>query len=480
MQNKNKWGKTMNDLKTYNQKRNFKKTKEPVGKKETSKKKLRFCVQHHLARKDHYDFRLEWKGTLKSWAVPKGPSYNPKDRRLAIQVEDHPISYRNFEGTIPKGEYGGGTVMLFDEGYWEPLGNPSKDFQNGSIKFILYGSRLKGKWTLVRFKEDNWLLIKEKDDAYMFNSILEYDTSIKTGRTMEEIANRTKPYPKNSKKEKRVEGIKISNGEKVIFPKPKITKMDIVTYYNKVGKRMLPFVENRILSTIRCPEGTKGECFFKKHFDTNSDGMGSILLSSDNEKRKDYYYIKDITGIIQEVQMNGFEFHIWGSRVPTINAPDVLVFDLDPDEGLSFGKVREGVKDLKSILDEIGLVSFLKTSGGKGYHVVVPTKKLKTWKKTREFCKNIAELMETKWPDKYTSNIRKEARKGKIFIDWVRNTKGATSVAPYSLRVRKKASVSMPIKWSELDKIKPDEITMEEAVKRLKRKDPWEKFYEVN
>ena len=145
----------MNNLKKYNQKRNFNKTSEPIGKKEKSKKKLRFVVQHHLARKDHYDFRLEWNGTLKSWAVPKGPSYNPQDKRLAIQVEDHPLEYRNFEGVIPKGEYGGGTVMIFDEGYWEPL-HESKE---NTLKFNLYGKRLKGKWTLIHFKDNNLKLV---------------------------------------------------------------------------------------------------------------------------------------------------------------------------------------------------------------------------------------------------------------------------------------------------------------------------------
>lgn len=470
----------MESLKKYNETRNFKKTKEPVGKKETSSKKLRFCVQHHMARREHYDFRLEWRGALKSWAVPKGPSYNTKDKRLAVHVEDHPLTYRNFEGTIPKGEYGGGTVMLWDEGYWEPIGNPDKDFKDDSIKFILHGHRLKGRWTLIRYKEDNWLLIKEKDESFLYNDISEYRTSIKTGRSMEEIANGIKPNPQNSKKEGIVAGVKITSPNKVIFKNPKITKMDIVSYYHKVGERMIPFIEKRIVSTIRCPYGTSDECFFKKHLETKSGGIGSITLPSEKGKKEDYYYLKDITGLISEVQMNSFEFHVWGSRVPKIDAPDCLVFDLDPDEGMSLKKIREGVLDLKSILDELGLISFLKTSGGKGYHIVVPTKKLKTWKKAREFTKNVAKLMETKWPDKYTSNVRKETRKGKIFIDWIRNTKSATSVAPYSIRIRKKCRVSMPIKWSELDKVKPDGITMDMAIKRLKRKDPWEGFYDVN
>ena len=157
----------------------------------------------------------------------------------------------------------------------------------------------------------------------------------------------------------------------------------------------------------------------------------------------------------------------------------MLVFDLDPDEKMNLKTVREGVKDLKSILDNLSLISFLKTSGGKGYHIVVPIHSIKKWKEFREFAQNIAKLMETKWPEKYVSNMRKEKRKNKIFIDWIRNTKGATSVAPYSLRIRKDATVSMPISWQELDKVKPDEITIQEAMKRLRRKDPWENFFQI-
>ena len=155
---------------------------------------LRFVVQHHLARKDHFDFRLEWDGALMSWAVPKGPSYNTRDKRLAIQVEDHPLEYRNFEGIIPKGEYGGGVVMLWDEGFWEPYGNVEQALRDGAIKFVLKGRRLKGKWALVRLKakegetKDNWLLLKEKDEyAKSIDGISDFTTSIRTGRNMTEI-----------------------------------------------------------------------------------------------------------------------------------------------------------------------------------------------------------------------------------------------------------------------------------------------------
>lgn len=463
-----------NSLSEYNKKRNFKKTKEPKGKNVTSNKKLRFVVQHHLARKDHYDLRLEWNGVLKSWAVPKGPSYNIKDKRLAILVEDHPIDYRNFEGTIPKGEYGGGTVMIFDEGYYEVIDDFENSFNNGNLKFILKGKRLKGMWSLVRFKEDNWLLIKEKDKYREFNNIKALDTSVRTGRTMQEIEEKIKPKIKNNRNI--VEETEISNPRKFIYRKPNIDKMAVVKYYKEVAKRMLPFIKNRIISTVRCPDGIVGLCFFKKHFEKERDGFAKVEINNDESIKDDYFYITNIKGLISEVQMNSIEFHTWGSKVNDLDAPDVMIFDLDPDELVSLKKLREGVKDLKSILDELKLKSFLKTSGGKGYHIVVPIKNV-DWEEFRNIAKNIAELMETKWPDKYTSNMRKSKRKNKIFIDWVRNTKGATSVAPYSLRARPNAPVSFPISWDELYTVKPNEITLKTALKRIKQKNPWVNFF---
>lgn len=460
------------DLKEYNKKRNFKSTKEPIGKIENSSKRKRFVVQHHIARRDHYDFRLEWNGVLKSWAVPKGPSYNKKDKRLAIHVEDHPLSYRNFEGIIPKGEYGSGTVMLFDLGYYEPINDFNKGLKEGVLKFKLMGKRLKGLWSLVHFKEDNWLLIKEVDEYNEFNDITLLNTSIKTGRTMKEIEENKKV--KNSKDI--ILGITITNPNKIIYSKPKITKIDVVKYYQAVANRMLPFLENRIISTKRCPEGIDKDIFFKKHFEKEREGFTRINVKNKEKKIEDYYFITNKKGLISEVQMNSIEFHTWGSKINSIEHPDIMVFDLDPDELLSLKKLRDGVRDLKSILDDLNLKSFLKTSGGKGYHILVPIKNT-NWKEFRDIAKNIALLMEEKWPEKYTSNIRKEKRDNKIFIDWVRNTKGATSVVAYSLRARPNAPVSFPISWDELDKIKPDSITLKKAMKKIKEKDPWKNFF---
>ena len=185
-------------IEQYKQKRNFDKTLEPQGLNTLAgtepSKRLSFVIQHHIARRDHFDFRLEWDGVLLSWAVPKGPSYNPSDKRLAIHVEDHPLGYKDFEGTIPKGQYGGGVVMLWDQGFWKPQYDVNQGLKDGTLKFELFGSRLKGNWALVKLKakegdnKDNWLLLKEKDDfARSYDGISQYTTSITTGRTMTQI-----------------------------------------------------------------------------------------------------------------------------------------------------------------------------------------------------------------------------------------------------------------------------------------------------
>lgn len=451
----------MNRLNEYNKKRNFDKTQEPKGILKKENKKNIFVIQHHMASKDHYDFRIEVDGVLKSWAVPKGFSYNTKDKRLAVMVEDHPLSYHDFEGVIPPLQYGAGVVMLYDTGYYES-NNIKNGLKKGIIKFELFGKRVKGKWSLIRFKDNNWLLVKERDNIYV--DLNKFKRSIKTNRTMDEIKNG-------------LDSITITSPDKIIEKKSMLTKLDIVNYYKKVSVRMMPFLNNRLISTIRYPNGNSNDSFFKKHFENNKYLGKKVVIS--NKKKNDYYFIKDLNGLMYEVQMNSYEFHIWSSNVKAINKPDIMVFDLDPDEKLNINKVRDGVMCLKNVLDQLGLKSFLKTSGGKGYHVFVPFTSFESWSSFSLFAKNISLLLEEKYPDMFTCNMSKEKRKNKIFIDWYRNKKSSTSVAPYSLRIRKKITVSMPIKWSELYKIKPGDITIDIAIKRLKRIDPWKDFFSI-
>lgn len=761
-------------LTQYRRKRDFTKTPEPEGKTEKRKNERRFVIQFHFARKDHYDFRLEWNGVLLSWAIPKGPSMNPSDKRLAVQTEDHPLSYRDFEGNIPIGQYGGGTVMLFDEGLWEPLNPVKNGLKEGNLKFILRGERIRGAFALIRMKDENWLLIKEKD-AYAKKTagIQKFKTSIRSGQTMEEIKKgrqqktsgvkpnaelallreeipsesgwiyeikydgyrilsivedgnvrllsrnhidysdkfetisqalkalssgrsmildgeivvsdhrgksdfqalqsairkkntdlasyvifdllsldgndlrslpliqrkrklaallknrkgpllfsahtegngkelfqkaqesslegiigkkkdspytgtrsgnwiklkcrksdefliagyipseakekkirslllgsyegenlcykgkvgsglthekekellrmfhgkerKTSAFSKNEKMplnsiylrpeliaeveyaeitadgllrqasfkgirlDKTIEELKdefiISNPDRIVYPEKKITKSDIAHYYRNISEEMLPYLLGRPLSVLRCNKDIY-QGFIKKHPVKKVRGISTFLIPGNDASKKMYFSISSEEGILSEVQSGTVEFHIWGSKKEHLEHPDYMVFDLDPDEGMPLSKIRRGVMDLKQILDECGLVSFLKTSGGKGYHIVVPFLKSGNWESFSDFAFKIAKIMEERWPNAYTTNIRKKNRKGKIFIDWLRNKRGATSVAPYSLRARKKAGISMPIAWSELNKIAPDDITIETALKR-KGKDPWKDFFDV-
>jgi bifunctional non-homologous end joining protein LigD len=190
-----------NRLRDYAAKRDFSRTPEPKGGRRKAGRKLKYVVQKHAARRLHFDFRLEWNGALMSWAVPKGPSENPQDKRLAVHVEDHPVEYGAFEGTIPKGEYGGGTVMMWDRGWWSPHGDVDEGLRKGKLSFTLHGKRLTGSWALVRLRgrgrkdKDNWLLIKERDPLAKSGGRYAVDRetrSIKSGRSMEEIAQRTK------------------------------------------------------------------------------------------------------------------------------------------------------------------------------------------------------------------------------------------------------------------------------------------------
>lgn len=448
--------KYMNELKIYNSKRNFNKTKEPKGKvNKTNKKK--FCLQHHLATHDHYDLRLEHNGVLVSFAIPKGPSYNPNEKRLAIKVEDHPLSYRNFEGNIPPKEYGAGIVMLFDEGTYKEI-----EFNEKLIKVIFNGERLRGMWTLTKFKDNNYLLIKDKDFYENYIDLKQYERSIKTGRTMNEI-----------KKSQRNSTITISNPKKKIINN--INKEEIFNYYQDIYKHMYPYITNCFISVKRAPNGINNDIFFKKHLENTNNYLKRKFL-----KKNYYYYILDKLSLLSEVQMNSYEFHLWGSNATTYLKPNIMVFDLDPDEKISIKKLREGVKDLKNILDKLNLKSYLKTSGNKGYHILVPLKKEMTWKKFSKVAENIALLMEKTWPSKYTTNNRIQARKNKIFIDYLRNTYTATFVAPYSIRLKPNAPISMPISWNDLDKIKPNEITIKNYKKYLKKKDPWQDFFDLS
>jgi bifunctional non-homologous end joining protein LigD len=804
-------------LETYRKKRNFKATAEPAGSGLPDAAGHSFVVQKHAARRLHYDFRLEMDGVLKSWAVTRGPSLVPGEKRLAVHVEDHPLEYGDFEGTIPKGEYGGGAVIVWDRGRWRPIGDPATGYAKGHLDFELDGAKLGGRWHLVRMaakprdRHENWLLIKGDDAAARPDGtdiLDERPESVKTGRPVEEIAGeapgwssktgkidkptlrraeqqplpsfiepalatlagkppsgarwlheikfdgyrlqariearrvtlltrtgldwtgkfgtvvaaafmdlpadtalidgelvvendhgasdfsalqadlsagrrdrfvfyafdllhldgvdlrqaplterktalerllagqagvlrfsesfdedgamiiehacrlslegvvskrRDAPYRSGRGKDwikskcrdrqefaiggyvpstvsRRAVGslvlgyydgdrlihvgrvgtgftlavaeelfrrlapsrtadspfaealsaeaarqvrfvdpnlvaevefhgwtadrqlrhaafrglredkpaleivreeaqvaddpsprpaVKLTHPDRLYWPDAGVTKAGLADYYAEIWRFMAPFAVGRPLALVRCPGGITDACFFQKHIWQGASPNIRRQADPKDPKGEEILSIDDLDGMIGLVQAGVLEIHPWGSTLAAIEQPDMLVMDLDPAEEMAWPDVIAAARDVRERLEQRGLASFVKTSGGKGLHVVAPLVPAAEWDAVKRFTKDIADAMAADQPARYVSVVTKAKRHGKILIDYLRNGRGATAVAPYSTRARAGAPVSMPLAWDELDEgIGPAYFTVGNAVTRLShlRSDPWGGF----
>jgi bifunctional non-homologous end joining protein LigD len=819
---------TEKSLERYRARRDFAKTKEPPGGKVTPETSV-FVVQKHAARRLHYDLRLQFGGTLKSWAVPQGPSLDPKVRRLAVHTEDHPLEYADFEERIPKGQYGGGAMIVWDRGTWVPMGDPDEDYRKGTLKFRLSGEKLDGGWMLVRLKPkegergDNWLLIKERDpfarpgsdaailderpesvlsgrrvvelsepeapsqpepsrrktkpvrvsslkgaeraplpdkvrpqlatpathvpdgkewlheikfdgyrtiaridggeirlitrsgldwadrygtlgkafaalpckralidgeivvqdengvasfaalqdalsegrthdlvffafdllhlDGYDLHAVpllerkralnglldpvvaptsalqisehvignghaflkqaaqlnlegviskrvtstyqqtrakswlkvkcrlsddflivgyapseaaggigalllaeaddggLRYVGRVGTGfstaemkrlhvrlnalrarkatvalppeerrkgivwvrpaliadveygnRTADRILRHsvykglridksedqatTKKTPKTERKryvsDSDLAQIWVSNPDRVMFGKGGPTKLELALYYARVGDWMLPELIRRPVSLVRCPLGKPEDCFFQRHAHAGMpEAIKTIALVEEGSKEKaDYIYVEGASGLLSLPQFGTVELHGWGCRIDQPERPDRLVFDLDPDESLPWRQVASAALEVREELTGLGLVPFLKTTGGKGLHVVVPVIRRASWKEVALFCEAFARHMAAKAPRRYTANMKKQERRGRIYLDWLRNKRSATAVAAYSLRARPEVPASTPLAWDELSELDhPRDLSWRTVPERLEAADfvdPWD------
>ena len=777
----------MKALAEYTRKRNFKKTQEPAAKARKGKdKSLLFVVQEHHASHLHYDFRLEWKGVLKSWAIPKGPSLDPAQKRLAVQVEDHPYAYATFEGVIPANEYGGGEVFRWDMGTWAPVGDFDKGYKKGHIEFELKGKKLNGKFRLIRTKREaskpNWLLMKRHDkfakegdkltpiadygsgkvrkktaskkkknfqsteftkpqlaqlvskppsgkewihevkfDGYriqshvhdgrvkMFtrnghdwtkkypalakalaegsatsavfdgevvwqdeegrSSFQKLQNAIKDGETgdlvyyifdilsfdgedlrerpllerkrkLQSILKKTdhpslrysqhfagvgdqmieasckmdlegiickraaSPYmsgrggdwvkvkctkrqefviggftdPEGSRfafgslllgvydngnlryvgkcgtgfdhsllrdinkrlraletkkspfglnapsgrglhwirpnlvcevsysemtegghlrvpvfkglrsdkpaKQIHIEKPKaskpaVSHPDRVIYEKEKITKLQVVDYYQTIGEWILPHISRRPLSMLRCQQSATKPCFFSKHLPNPPEELIEI---ADTQGKEPWIGLEDEAGLLRLIQWGTLEIHPWNCHAEDIDAPDQIVMDFDPDDAVDFATVKKGAFELKELLEDLGLQSFVKTTGGKGLHVQFPFQAKYDWEDIKNFAKTLTQEMVSRHPDLYVGNMSKKLRKGKIFLDYLRNGRGQTAVAPYSLRARPYSAVAMPLAWDELKKLKAaNHFTLKKALAWLgdRKQDPWKDYFRV-
>lgn len=816
-------------LQDYERKRDFARTTEPRPARPTAGPAGQgvFVVQKHAARRLHYDLRLELDGVLKSWAVTRGPSLDPADKRLAVHTEDHPMKYRDFEGTIPRGAYGGGTMMVWDQGTWRftGKGDPAEAYAKGRLEFELDGTRLRGAWKLVRMGgkaaregKDNWLLIKSHDDAARPGDgdvlVVEETTSARSGRTMDEIGGaaeapakkpaapkkakktagsaavppagdlapqlcslapappqgegwlheikfdgyrvlvrledgvarvltrngkdwtdrfaalaravealpteaavldgevvvldeaglssfallqqalsdddqgamalyafdllhldgedlrrlplverkqrlrallpedggmlrysdhidgaggeevltnacsmalegivskrRDAPYtsgrgkawvkskcverqefviggyvppskkgpgigalalgtyedgaltyagkvgtgytakvsaelrvmldgrvrksspfadlpapeqkgmvfvrpdmvceveflswsrdglirqgsfqglredkdPRDIRRESAgklikgrsravpasapdtIAGVTLSNPDKVLYPDMGLTKRGLAVFVESVGDRLLRELADRPLSLVRCPDGPGGQCFFQRHaFKGLPEGVESLEIGG---AKGSTLVVRDLHGLIGLVQLGVLEFHPWGCRIDDSERPDRMIFDMDPDEGLPFAAVREAAWECRQRLLDAGLESFVKVTGGKGLHVVVPLSRRQDWPQVKAFARAVAEGMAADAPSRYVATMTKAKRKGKVFVDFFRNDRSATAVAAWSTRARAGAPVAVPVAWEELDRLeRADRFTVESLPRRLARveADPWE------
>jgi bifunctional non-homologous end joining protein LigD len=271
--------------------------------------------------------------------------------------------------------------------------------------------------------------------------------------------------------------IRLTHPDRVLYPEQGLTKKDLALYYAKVSSWMLPHVAGRPLMIVRCPEGTGKTCFHQKHA---SKGMPRAVTTVDVEGAggEPHLMIEDVEGLIGLVQMGALEIHTWGSTRDVVECPERLVFDLDPDEALPWKRVAEAARSLKGDLEAAGLTPFLKTTGGKGLHLVVPVEPVTPWEEAKAFCKALVQQRSKAEPAKYLSVMNKEKRKGKIFLDYLRNGRGSTAVCAFSTRARPSAEVSAPIAWEELsDRERPafDVNTLPERLASL-TEDPWAEF----
>jgi bifunctional non-homologous end joining protein LigD len=261
-----------------------------------------------------------------------------------------------------------------------------------------------------------------------------------------------------------------------MYPEQGITKLDLATYYVQVAPWMLPHVAGRPLVLVRCPEGRKQACFYQKHPAAGTPKNLRQVPVREKTKTEKYVVVDDVGGLISLAQIGALEIHAWGSRTDDIERPDRLVFDLDPDPTVEWASVVQSANELREFLLDLGLESFVKTTGGKGLHLVVPIQRRHAWDEAKQFCRAVAEAVVSSAPARYTSNMSKAARTGKIFIDYLRNGRGATSVAPFSTRARDGAPVSTPLSWRELKPaIRSEQFNVSNLPRRLAglKQDPW-------
>jgi bifunctional non-homologous end joining protein LigD len=517
-------------LSTYRGKRRFEATPEPSGAPAHPPAEPgpggRFVVQRHRATRLHYDFRLEVGGVLASWAVPKGPTLDPGVRRQAIHVEDHPIEYFEFEGVIPKGEYGGGDVIVWDWGRWTPAKDvdPATAISKGELHFDLEGERLRGRFVLVRTDrsaqrsgKEQWLLLHKHDDFAVDGWDAEdLPQSVKSGRTNDEVAAepsalwRSDLPADQAEQALRVEipewpaatqeelealdrlgkggewqlqdrVLRLTNLDKVLFPardgEEAMTKRDLIRYAARIGPWMLPYLWDRPLNLHRYPNGVEKPGFWHKEVPSHAPEWLTRWHNDDADPDEtQWYFVADsVPALVWLANYGAVELHPWTSSVRDRHEPTWALIDVDPGTRTSWEEVLLLTRLYRTALEHLGVGGQPKVTGKRGIQVWVPIAGGCTFDDTRAWVETISRAIGRTVPDLVSWEWTKSDRKGRARLDYTQNAINKTLVAPFSTRPGPGAPVSVPIEWDELDDeaLAPDRWTMGTVFDRLaERGDP--------
>jgi bifunctional non-homologous end joining protein LigD len=508
-------------LSTYREKRRFDVTPEPTGQPPAATADGdggRYVVQRHRASRLHYDLRLEVDGVLASWAVPKGPTLDPSVRRQAIHVEDHPIEYFEFEGVIPKGQYGGGDVIVWDWGRWTPAKDerPDRAIRRGELHFDLDGEKLHGRFVLVRTDPDRsgqekWLLLHKHDEFAVEGWDPEaHPQSVKTGRTNDDVAAAPDALwrsgrPASEAEEKlRVdvptweppspdelealrslgrEGewelhgrvLRVTNLDKVLFPaRPgelPVTKRDLIAYTARIGPWMLPYLWDRPVNLHRYPNGADKPGFWHKEVPAHAPDWMDRWHNEDADPDETQWYIvaDSVPTLAWLANYGAIELNPWTSSVRDAHEPTWALIDVDPGPKTRWDELVLLARLYRTALEHLGIVGVPKVTGRRGIQVWVPIARGCTFDDTRAWVESISRAIGQTVPELVSWEWTKAARKGLARLDYTQNAINKTLIAPFSTRPAPGAPVSVPIEWDELDdpSLRPDRWTIGTVFDRL-------------
>ncbi|NLA35768.1 MAG: ATP-dependent DNA ligase [Actinobacteria bacterium] len=492
---------TADPLATYRQKRDFDRTSEPAGTTPGGPGERRFVVQRHRARRLHYDLRLEIDGVLVSWAVPKGPTLDPNERRLAVHVEDHPIEYRDFEGVIPRGEYGAGDVIVWDQGTWTPAktDDPAAAVASGELHADLCGEKLRGRFVLVRRGDGrDWMLLHKNDD----HAVVGWDPedhleSVVSGRTNDEVGLGEAPEPTLSSCrwsgptddelaaldalgaggswEVGGREVRLSNLDKVLFPgadgRAPVTKRELIRYYTLVAPTVLPYLTGRPLNVHRAPGGVDGTAFWQKAVPAHAPEWVTRWRHIDARpgKTAEYVVADSVATMAWLANEAAIELHPWTSTCADPQRPSWALIDIDPGTASSFDDVVVLAQLFRTVLDHVGMEGRPKVTGQRGIQIWVPIAQDPSFDDTQAWVEAISRAVGGATPELVSWKWRVEERGGLARLDYTQNAINKTLVAPYSVRLRNGAPVSVPLEWEELDDLdlRPDRWDLRTVLDRL-------------